>query len=583
MNRQKFDAANILKSSRTITNLGIVRNNSLSRPGINTKLASAKKGINAPISSIGIANSLDNGSGFNYNFSTIPVKQSTIPTIQAKLTIGQPNDKYEQEADRVADQVMRMPMPLQSSSLGENNSTISSSGTIQRVCATCSDEYKTAENENRTVEPTNLCPRCRIEEKGLIQTKQIAPLIQAKIAGNVTPTVTPSIGQPNDKYEQEADRVAEEFVRLPGAIGREGRLQRACVYGRGEEVETLQGFPIKLPHISSLNQPTVARLRLSDLIRSEPLQIPDEEIFPEEDGVIQNKSAPGPGLKGSTDVGSAVVPTDLKSTILRRCESSGEPLSVLTRAFLEPRFGQDFSRVRVHTNRPSAEIARQLNARAFTLGNHIFFSPGEYHLQHRSGRKLLAHELTHVVQQGATGSPALSTRIQRSEDHSLALCPPYWRWETPRDAETFNCAGLAHRTYDFKSLAAARTALSTGRTIGCGSPCNSGEVKHWMWEFDTHVEDHTGRRLTRTSHDFHTVSGVAFGDPVPQDPTDVYSTDGRRPVHGPATGYSFRPLAREQAKMNDASERLQKDAAGNPVFWILYNYRTSCHCLPCPP
>ena len=391
-----------------------------------------------------------------------------------------------------------------------------------------------------------------------------------------------NISAPGDIYEKEADGVAEEVVRLPGAVERVGRLQRGCACGIDEETEALQRSSMKRPHISSLNQPAVARLRLSDLARSEPLQVPDEEIFPEEGGVIQSKSAPGPGLTGAADVGSAAVPADLASTIRRRCESSGEPLAAQTRAFMEPRFGRDFSRVRVHTDGPSGEIARQLNARAFTLGNHIFFSPGEYRFQHASGRKLLAHELTHAVQQGAGGCPARSKRIQRSEDHSLSHCPPYWRWETPRDAETFNCAGLSHRTYDIKSLAAARTALSAGRSVGCGSPCNLGDVKHWMWEFDTHVEDHTGRRLTRTSHDFHTVAGVTFGDPVPQDPTDVYSTDGRRPVHGPGPGSGFRPLAREQVKMNDASERLATDRAGNPVYWILYNYSPSCHCLPCP-
>ncbi len=418
------------------------------------------------------------------------------------------------------------------------------------------------------------------KSRGQLYEGQHADVQSILHANKIQPKL--KIGQPNDKFEQEADRVAEEVVGMPGTIERDDRLQRARTCGSSEEAETLQRSPKMLPHISSLNRLSVARLRLSDLTRSEPLQIPDEEIFPEENGLIQSKSAQRPAWKAPSDVGSTVVPTDLESTISRRCESGGERLPAMTRAILEPRFGHDFSRVRVHTDRPSSAIAQQLNARAFTLRNHIFFSPGEYQLHQHSGRKLLAHELTHVVQQGASGKAAQSTQIQRSEADSLALCPPYWRWETPRDSETFNCAGLAHRTYDYKSLAAARAALGTGQAVSCGTPCNSGQVKHWMWEFDTHVEDHTGRRLGGTSHDFHTVAGVAFGDPAPQDPTDVYSTDGRRPVHGPSTGPSFRPLAREQAKENNASERLVTDNNGNPVYWILYNYSTSCHCLNCP-
>lgn len=140
-----------------------------------------------------------------------PGCQQLKSPIQTKLKIGEPNDPFEQEADRVADQVMRMPVPRLFSSLGDSslaNRTITRSGTIQRVCVPCSEEYKTAKDENRPVEPTNLCPKCRSREKGLIQTKQITPLIhrqeslveeedeeliQAKTTENATPEVTPAI------------------------------------------------------------------------------------------------------------------------------------------------------------------------------------------------------------------------------------------------------------------------------------------------------------------------------------------------------------------------------------------------------
>jgi hypothetical protein len=77
----------------------------------------------------------------------------------------------------------------------------------------------------------------------------------------------------------------------------------------------------------------------------------------------------------------------------------GEPLAPGLRAFFEPRYGHDFSRVRVHTEADAGQTARALNARAYTLGHEIAFAPGEYQPETREGRALLAHELTHVVQQ----------------------------------------------------------------------------------------------------------------------------------------------------------------------------------------
>lgn len=78
----------------------------------------------------------------------------------------------------------------------------------------------------------------------------------------------------------------------------------------------------------------------------------------------------------------------------------GRPLDPATRAFMEPRFGQDFGSVRVHDDSRAAESARAVNARAYTVGQHIAFDRGQYSPQTEEGRHLLAHELAHTVQQG---------------------------------------------------------------------------------------------------------------------------------------------------------------------------------------
>ncbi|HEX6746778.1 MAG TPA: DUF4157 domain-containing protein [Longimicrobium sp.] len=88
----------------------------------------------------------------------------------------------------------------------------------------------------------------------------------------------------------------------------------------------------------------------------------------------------------------------------------GQPLDEGTRAFMEPRFGHDFGHVRLHTGNAAAHAARSLHARAFTRGRDVVFGRGEYAPHTPEGRHLLAHELTHVVQQG--GQPGT---IQRAE------------------------------------------------------------------------------------------------------------------------------------------------------------------------
>lgn len=95
---------------------------------------------------------------------------------------------------------------------------------------------------------------------------------------------------------------------------------------------------------------------------------------------------------------------------------AGQPLPASERAFFEPRFGHDFGHVRVHADPEAQAASDHLHARAFTHGHHIAFGAGQYAPGTTAGRRLLAHELTHVVQQGQ-GSP---TAVQRD----LATPPP---------------------------------------------------------------------------------------------------------------------------------------------------------------
>ncbi len=91
--------------------------------------------------------------------------------------------------------------------------------------------------------------------------------------------------------------------------------------------------------------------------------------------------------------------------------SSGQPLDTATRAYFERRFGHDFSRVSVHTDTHAVELSQALRAEAFTYGNDIYFNQRRFAPNQTEGRRLLAHELAHVAQQTAAGSPRLQRRL----------------------------------------------------------------------------------------------------------------------------------------------------------------------------
>ena len=94
----------------------------------------------------------------------------------------------------------------------------------------------------------------------------------------------------------------------------------------------------------------------------------------------------------------------LQSVVHEVLRSAGQPLDSATRTFMEPRFGHHFSHVRVHTDAKAAESARQLNALAYTVGRDVVFAAEQYAPHTTSGRHLLAHELTHTIQQNVNGS-----------------------------------------------------------------------------------------------------------------------------------------------------------------------------------
>jgi hypothetical protein len=185
------------------------------------------------------------------------------------------------------------------------------------------------------------------------------------------------IGQPNDIYEQEADRVAEQVMSMS-----EPPLQRQAEEDEDEEEIQTKLIPEQIP-------PLVQR------------QLIEEED--EQKETIQAKE---------TSKNNSNTTLNLKSQI-HSLRSGGQLLPQSICGFFESRFGQDFSHVRLHTDRKAAELAQNLNAKAFTIGRDVVFGAGHYTPQTNAGRRLLAHELTHVVQQQDYQNSTNKSDIQR--------------------------------------------------------------------------------------------------------------------------------------------------------------------------
>ena len=236
--------------------------------------------------------------------------------IQAKLTIGAPNDSFEKEADTTADKVVQRISMRDSSSpsySGDGYSgimpalTVSSIGTPVRAKSIKDDKSIQREEQREEDQP--------VQEK--IQRKPI--------------------------FESAADPPEEEGTaqRKPW-----GPIQRKCANCEAEE-----------------------------------------------QGSVQRSS--------SGDAGATAAPSSFTSK-LSSTRGGGAPLPEDTRTEMEGAFGADFSSVRIHTGSNAADMSQSIEAKAFTHGSDIYFNDGAYNPQSTDGKHLIAHELTHTVQQGAS-------------------------------------------------------------------------------------------------------------------------------------------------------------------------------------
>lgn len=224
--------------------------------------------------------------------------------------------------------------------------------------------------------------------------------VWARLALGIQPKLT--VGAPDDAFEREADQVADQVMRMPepdvAPAAATPRVQRLCA----ECEEEMQA-------------------------KEEPGQTPG-------------------------------VPTGFEQRFTA-LHGGGQPLPTAERAFFEPRFGRDFAGVRLHSGPAANELARSVQARAFTLGDAVVFGAGQYAPGSGAGRQLLAHELTHVVQQGGgRGTPRPPANALQRDD-----APPEKKDEKKEEkltAEGMDACDISPVTKECNNAAASCSSVA---------------------------------------------------------------------------------------------------------------------------
>ena len=283
-----------------------------------------------------------------YNFGQISISEYIPATPQAKLVVGAPGDKYEKEADAMADKVVAMTVPVQKQEEQEEQGKVN-------------------------LKPTTDTIQAPPEEEGTIHLKPLTESVQQRQEEDGTVHLKP-LAQTIQRYEQEATL---HLKRLSGI------LQQKEIEG----VVHLKSIDNHIP--SGISQ----TLKQSTLI---------------------SRQGNG-GFAASENI----------ETRVKSSKGGGNPLPDETRGFMEDRFGNDFSGVKVHTGSDAVQLSKDLGAQAFTHEQDVYFNSGKYSPHTDEGKKLLAHELTHTIQQ--TGPKAkrksLSRKIQKKSQIQRQIQP----------------------------------------------------------------------------------------------------------------------------------------------------------------
>ncbi|HEX5153069.1 MAG TPA: DUF4157 domain-containing protein [Parafilimonas sp.] len=343
---------------------------------------------------------------------------------QPKLTINPPNDVYEQEADVMADKVIQeKEKPAEKKFF--------SPPVVQRKCSHCEEEEREKKLQKKEINNDKIIQRQEgpeTEQNNNFQLPSFNPQLRP-------PLVPPlQLRPPFDSidYLGLQETFFNRGVLFPGSYMDAARQEWARQYlfyrqfGLGNAVgnsfigDTLRFFGVKPPGgdwnawLSNTTTPLSVDSALSR-------DFPNFNEQEERRGGLPAPTiihAPALHFKKAGGDASTEVPAETENYLNNL--SGGEPLGKKEKTFFEPRIDSDFSDVRIHNDSAANASAKSLNALAYTQGNNIVFGAGQYQPETDDGKKLIAHELTHVVQQNGAVQRKTATEPSSIEEEIKA-------------------------------------------------------------------------------------------------------------------------------------------------------------------
>ncbi|MCX2680333.1 DUF4157 domain-containing protein [Galbibacter sp. EGI 63066] len=208
-----------------------------------------------------------------------------------------------------------------------------------------------------------------------------------------------TVGQPNDKYEKEADSMADTVV---------SNSSKPDI--QNKEISSIQRESLATPLEDEKLGTAEQRMEEDKLVQEKPegeaMEEPEEEMVSKMDE--EKEEEEGEAVQTKSNTSSNTASSGLTQQIKKKT-GKGEKLSKNTKGEMESSFRKDFSDVNIHTDKDAVNMNRELKAQAFTHGKDIYFNSGKYNPDTTEGKRLLAHELTHVVQQNKN----IERKIQR--------------------------------------------------------------------------------------------------------------------------------------------------------------------------
>ena len=311
--------------------------------------------------------------------------------VQTKMAMSTPGDAQEQEADQVAEKVSRSPRGVQRKA------------TEQAQRASAAPQAEQGEQ--------SLAPVRRKEE----------PAAQPKLRRQAKEEAQPKLQRMEEPQAQAKLQRAEEEEAVQGKLCRAEEEEAQTKLQRFEEEEEAQtklhraeeetaqtklqrseeeSLQTMLARAEEEAQTKLQRMQGGPQMPQQGLNLPN--------GGQMNQAVPDEEAEGE-------VPASVEQRIEEQ-RGNGSPLPDDIRAEMEEKIGADFSSVSIHTDGTADELCKELNARAFAVGNDVFFAAGEYAPDTEAGRKLLAHELTHVAQQSNGAQRAVMREENESSD-----------------------------------------------------------------------------------------------------------------------------------------------------------------------